>query len=169
MASSFPDAMNHAGVLSTTRKSATVRYNRIYNQHCHKIYSLAFWMTDNELLADELSANTFLRAFSGPAAPGPEQIDEAFLTEVRESTPIGNLTLNVSAGAESAIRGNVKRAHLERAVVQLPATERLIFLLHDVEGYEHEKIGPLLGLDKQECQLGLHQARVFLRQALAAM
>jgi DNA-directed RNA polymerase specialized sigma24 family protein len=170
MASSFPHAMQSAGILNPARESTKVRYSEIYNQHSHRIYSLAFWMTDNELLADELASNTFLRAFSGPKAPEAEQIDAAFLAEVRDYTTIGTLTLNAVAEPETrTIRGNVKRVHLERAVVQLPPTERLIFLLHDVESYEHERIGRLLGLSAEECQLGLHQARVSIRQSLAKM
>jgi DNA-directed RNA polymerase specialized sigma24 family protein len=58
---------------------------------------------------------------------------------------------------------------LERAVVQLPATERLVFLLHDVERYEHARISRLLGLNEQESALALHQARLRLRELLAAM
>jgi len=170
MASSFPNAMNRTAILSPARERATIRYSKLYNQHSHRIYSLAFWMTDNELVAGELASRTFLRAFSGPASPGIEEIDEAFLVEVRDITPIGCLSLNVAAIPRTgSIRGNVKRIHLERAVVQLPATERLIFLLHDVEGYGHERIGHLLGLTVEESQLGLHQARVSIRQGLAAI
>ncbi len=56
MASSFPEAMNHAGVLFPALESRKVRYSKIYQQHCHRVYSLAFWMTDNELAADQLAA-----------------------------------------------------------------------------------------------------------------
>jgi RNA polymerase sigma-70 factor, ECF subfamily len=170
MASTFPHAMHSAGVLNPAHESTQVRYSTIYNQHSHRVYSLAFWMTDNELLADELASRTFLRAFSGVKTPETEQIDAAFLAEVRDYTTIGTLTLSAPAEPDAkSIRGNVKRVHLERAVVELPATERLIFLLHDVEGYEHERIGRLLGLTMEECQLGLHQARVNIRHSLATM
>jgi RNA polymerase sigma-70 factor, ECF subfamily len=59
--------------------------------------------------------------------------------------------------------------HLERAVVELPATEKMIFLLHDVEGYTHEKIARLLGLDVKESQFGLHQARLQMREQISRM
>ena len=127
-------------------------------------------MTDNELTAEQLSSNTFLRAFASSAEPRTEQIDQAFLAEIREITTIGTLTLNSSAHAETrSVRGNVKRVHLERAVVQLPSTEKMIFLLHDVEGYEHEKIAHLLGLSLQESQFGLHQARLQMRELISRM
>jgi RNA polymerase sigma-70 factor (ECF subfamily) len=54
-------------------------------------------------------------------------------------------------------------------VVQLPATEKLVFLLHDVEGYDHRKIARLLGMEEQESQLGLHQARIQIRELVSQM
>ena len=54
-------------------------------------------------------------------------------------------------------------------MVQLPSTEKMIFLLHDVEGYEHEKITQLLGLSLQESQFGLHQARLQMRELISRM
>jgi RNA polymerase sigma-70 factor (ECF subfamily) len=162
--------MSSLGILVPAVESRTAEYNRIYNENCHRIYSLAFWMTDNELVAEELAANVFLRAFAGSASPTTEQIDHAFLTEVREITPVGTLTLNCSASSSTtSIRGNVKRVHLERAVVKLPATEKLVFLLHDVEGYDHQKIARLLGMEEQESQFGLHQARILIRELVSQM
>jgi RNA polymerase sigma-70 factor (ECF subfamily) len=157
------------GILAAVENRA-VKYDAVYGEHCHRIYSLAFWMTDNELTAEQLSSNTFLRAFASSAEPQTEQIDQAFLAEIRELTTIGTLTLNSIASAETKnVCGNVKRVHLERAVVELPATEKMIFLLHDVEGYTHEKIARLLGLDVKESQFGLHQARLQMRELISRM
>lgn len=160
--------MSNLGILIPAVESRTAEYSRIYNENCHRIYSLAFWMTDNELTAEQLAANVFLRAFARNASPTTDQIDLAFLAEIREITLVGTLTLNCSASSTS-IRGNMKRVHLERAVVQLPATEKLIFLLHDVEGYEHQKIARLLGMNEQESQFGLHQARILVRELVSQM
>jgi RNA polymerase sigma-70 factor (ECF subfamily) len=157
------------GILAA-RETRTANYDAIYGEHCHRIYSLAFWMTDNELTAELLSTNTFLRAFASSVEPKTEQIDQAFLAEIRELTTIGTLTLNSDVSADSKrVCGNVKRVHLERAVVELPATEKMIFLLHDVEGYSHEKIAHLLGLDVKESQFGLHQARLQMREQISRM
>jgi RNA polymerase sigma-70 factor, ECF subfamily len=167
--SSSVSFISNLGILAGV-ESRTASYDAIYGGHCHRIYSLAFWMTDNELAAEQLSSNTFLRAFASSAEPRTEQIDQAFLAEIREITAIGTLTLNSSVSAETkSVRGNVKRVHLERAVVELPATEKMIFLLHDVEGYTHEKIAQLLGLDVQESKFGLHQARVQMRELISRM
>jgi len=171
MASSFQGVFQTAGIFTpTATETQKANYSEIYDNHCHRIYSLAFWMTDHELAAEELSANTFLRAFASKAEPNAEDIDRAFLNEIREITPVGVLQLNCKVSTEiSKVRGNTKRVHLERAVVQLPATEKLIFLLHDVEGYDHHKISRLLGITHEESQFGLHQARVQVRELVSKM
>ena len=167
--SSSVNVITNLGILAGV-ESRTAHYDAIYGEHCHRIYSLAFWMTDNEMTAEQLSSNTFLRAFASSSKPRTEQIDQAFLAEIREITTLGTLTLNNSACAETkSVCGNVKRVHLERAVVQLPPTEKLIFLFHDVEGYTHEKIAQLLGLDVKESQFGLHQARLQMREQISRM
>lgn len=168
--SSSVNVIGNLGILVPAVENRTAKYDEIYGRHCHRIYSLAFWMTDNELTAEQLSGNTFLRAFASSTEPRTEQIDQAFLAEIREITTVGTLTLNNSVSTETRnVHGNVKRIHLERAIVELPATEKLIFLLHDVEGYAHEKISHLLGLSVQESQFGLHQARVLMRELISRM
>jgi RNA polymerase sigma-70 factor (ECF subfamily) len=157
-----------AGYLTET--DSLKQYRSVYDDNRHRIYALAFWMTDNELEAEELMGTVFRRAFSMSAEPSPEAIDRALVNELRTYWPLGVLTLECApATAIANVRGNVLRTHLERAVVQLPATERLVFLMHDVEGYSHMQIGRLLGLSIEESQHGLHQARLRMRELLAAM
>lgn len=145
-------------------------YQEIYENNRHRVYALAFWMTDNELTADDLMGHVFRRAFAHSAQPSPEVIDRALLAELREIAPIGVITLAAkAAGQVLNVRRNILRTHLERAVVQVPATERLVFLLHDVEGYGHDRIARLLGINQAESQTGLHQARIRIRELVAAM
>ena len=166
--SSSLGVMSNYGILVSAAESPAAEYSRVYNEHCHRIYSLAFWMTDNEVIAEQLAANVFLQAFTRTASPSAEHIDSAFVSTVREFAPLGPLSLNCSPSS-ARIRGNIKRVHLERAVVQLPATEKLIFLLHDVEGYDHHRISRLLGMDERDSQHGLHQARLQVRESVSQM
>ena len=71
--SSSVSIISNLGILAT-RENRTANYDAIYGEHCHRIYSLAFWMTDNELTAEQLSCNTFLRAFALSAEPKTEQL-----------------------------------------------------------------------------------------------
>jgi RNA polymerase sigma-70 factor, ECF subfamily len=170
MATSFQGVMDNVFVFAPAAEREKAEYSEIYNQHCHRIYSLAFYVTDNELTAEQLATNTFLRAFAASGTPSADRVDQAFLSEVRELMPVGLLTLkNAITSDATNIRGNIKRVHLERAVVQLPATEKLVFLWHDVDGYEHSSIARLLGISEQDSALALHEARMRIRQLVAEM
>ncbi len=159
-----------ARLLPAVPQAELETYQRAYEANRHRLYALAFWMTDNELAAEELLNAVFRRAFARTAAPEAETLDRVLIAEIRELMPLGVLTLNQAACTEVAsVRRNVLRVHLERAVVQLPATERMIFLMHDVENYEHARIARMLGLTEQESQFGLHQARLRMRELLASM
>lgn len=172
MASTIQQAKltGYATFLPAVSSTSAAAYEAIYEQNRHRVYALAFWMTDNELGAEELMRNSFSRAFAQTNEPSPETLDRALIAEIRELMPVGNLTLNEGVCTDSpSIRRNVMRVHLERAVVQLPATERMVFLMHDVENYNHERIARTLGLSEEESQYGLHQARLRLRSLLAQM
>ncbi len=142
--------------------------HQIYEANRHRVYSLAFWMTDNELAAEALMIQAFSRAFEQTAQPTPDQIDRALISELRELLPLGALTLNCSpCDRVLSVRSNTLRVELERAVVQLPPTEKMMFLLHDVEGYDHLRIARLLGVIEKQSQRGVHQARLRIRELLA--
>ena len=145
-------------------------FRSIYETHRHRIYSLAFYATDNEMTAEEICGRVFCRAFAGKREATAEVLDSELVTVLRETSPIGNLTLDNQQviSQRSSLRENVKRVALERAVVTLPITERLVFLLHDVEGYAHERIAQTLGITAEESVSGLHQARIAIRQTIAA-
>jgi len=144
-------------------------YQEAFEENRHRVYSLAFRMTDNELVAEELMVNAFCRAFALSPAPDADSLDRALVAELRELMPLSALALECAPCAEAGtLRRNTKRAELEAAVVQLPPTERMVFLLHDVERYDHARIGRLLGMSEQESAYGLHQARLRLRELLAS-
>jgi RNA polymerase sigma-70 factor (ECF subfamily) len=55
---------------------------------------------------------------------------------------------------------------LEQAIAQLPTGYRTIFVLHDIEGYEHEEVAKMLGCSVGTSKSQLHKARMRLRQIL---
>lgn len=154
--------------LSAVVNGATGSCQAVYESNKHRLYALAFWMTGNELQAEEVLERTFMRAFLQAEFPSEETLDRALLAEIREFSPVGALTLDHQPCAEVlSVRRNVKRCDLERAVLQLPATERLIYLMHDGEGYSHARIASTLGISEQDSRQGLHQGRLELRSLLA--
>jgi RNA polymerase sigma-70 factor (ECF subfamily) len=158
-----------SSIIERLQVRAKADFKAIYEEHRHRVYSLAFWMTDNEITAEEISARVFLRAFHQPGVPNAETIDNSLVYELRDLAPIGPLTLNCPITTTKAVAGNTKRIHLERAVVQLPSTERLAFLLHDVEGYDHSRIAKTLGISEEESRRAVMQARIQVRELIANM
>jgi RNA polymerase sigma-70 factor (ECF subfamily) len=155
-------------LIQRAQQSSVDHYRDVFEGNRHRVYSLSFYMTDNELTAEEVMTNTFCRAFAASHKPDAETIDRALVTELRELTPIGNLTVQCKPATQvSQVRRNTRRADLERAVVQLPSTERMIFLMHDVENYDHARIARTLGISEVESKAGLFQARLKLRELLA--
>jgi DNA-directed RNA polymerase specialized sigma24 family protein len=140
-----------------------------YEENRHRIYSLSFWMTDNEMTAEEVSARVFTRAFSSRVKLTPETFDRYLISELRELAPIGILTLEAPPTCTKSVAGSTKRIHLERAVVQIPATERMAFLMHDVEGYDHARIAKTLGITEDESKQAVFQARLLVRELVAKM
>jgi RNA polymerase sigma-70 factor (ECF subfamily) len=171
MASTIPNAniSDFPAYFSQTATRNLDSYKQVYEQNRHRIYALAFWMTDNELLAEELLEKVFRGGFTD-SLPSAETLDRLLVAELRDAIAVGAFTLRCSDAKEIVgARRNTRRVHLERAVVQLPATERLVFLMHDVEGYDHERIARTLGVTEEQTQHGLHQARLRMRELLAAM
>jgi RNA polymerase sigma-70 factor, ECF subfamily len=159
-----------AGYVAAVPWRSARTYSEVYEQNRHRIYKLAFWMTDNELAAEELMTKAFCRAFMKSEAPAPEEIDCALIAEARPYAPLGPLTLDCApCDKVLSVRRNTLRVDLENAVVRLPHTERMIFLMHDVENFDHARIARTLGLTEGESRRGLHQARLRMRELLSKL
>ena len=64
------------------------------------------------------------------------------------------------------LSGAVDRVNLERAIGQLPPGYRAVFVLHDVQGYEHNEIAGMVGCSIGNSKSQLHKARMKLRELL---
>ncbi len=161
--------LSFSGYIPAIPRRGTTAYNEVYEANRRRVYALAFWMTDNELAAEELMTNAFCRSFAKSEAPSPEAIDCALIAEARQYIRLGLLSLNCTpCKTVLSVRRNTLRIDLERAVVQLPTTERMIFLMHDAENYDHARIARTLGLTENESRRGLHQARLRMRELLVS-
>ena len=69
---------------------------------------------------------------------------------------------------DARLSGTIARVDLERALTDLPAGYRHVFVLHDVEGYTHDEIATELGITPGTSKSQLSRARAALRRRLAA-
>ncbi len=64
------------------------------------------------------------------------------------------------------LEGSVDRINLQRCIGQLPVGYRSIFVLHDIQGYQHNEIAEILGRSVGDSKSQLHKARMRLRELL---
>ena len=143
----------------------------VYDSHRHRAYSVAYYMTGNEMEAEDLLARCFTRVFRSKKVPDGGDVDASLLEELRTDGVVGEIALRGMPEAEAGLGSgdNIRRTDLEEALRELPAAERLVFLLSDVEGYQAAKIAQLTGRPEEEIARGVMAARLRLRQAIAAI
>ena len=152
-------------------------FERLYRQHVNRVHSLVRRMVP-DADAEELTQDVFVRAWQ---KLGSFRGESAFGTWLHRLAV--NLMLEHRAGLgrdrkrwssdETAITDQPARRHtidegldMDDAVRQLPDGMRQIFVLYDVEGYQHDEIGQMLGISTGTSKSQLHRARMALRQLL---
>ena len=152
-------------------------YERLYRGHVNRVHSLVRRMVP-DADADELTQDVFVRAWQ---KLGSFRGESAFGTWLHRLAV--NLMLEHRAGLgrdrkrwssdEAAITDQPARRvsvdesmDMEDALRQLPDGMRQVFVLYDVEGYQHDDIGKMLGISAGTSKSQLHRARMALRQLL---
>jgi len=64
------------------------------------------------------------------------------------------------------IEGTIDRINLERCIARLPVGYRTVFVLHDIQGHQHNEIAEILGRSIGVSKSQLHKARTRLRELL---
>ena len=158
-------------------------FEELYRRHYRRVYSLCLRMTQNVSEAEDLAQEAFVQLFR---KIGSFRGESAFTTwlhrltvnqvlmhfrkrSVRDekTTAEGETPDQTVMGTENPNRMPVvDRIALDNAIAQLPPGYRTVFVLHDVEGYEHEEIGRMLGCAVGTSKSQLHKARMKLRNLL---
>jgi RNA polymerase sigma-70 factor (ECF subfamily) len=158
-------------------------FEELYRQHSTRLYSLALRMTGSAEAAEDLLQEVFLQAhrklrtFRGESSLGTWLYRLAMnlcLDHLRgRQARMGKVTdsLDDDGAAEPvspapAAPLAVNRIDLERAIGRLPEGCRAVFLLHDVEGFDHREVAKILGISEGTSKSQVHKARVKLRAML---
>lgn len=155
-------------------------FEAIYREHAPRIFALACRMSGSREHAEDLLQEIFLQAyrkldtFNGTSALGTWLYRLAvnhcvdFLrsraTKADRVTEPLNDTDSVSPVASMA--NPLTRIALDRAIAELPDGYRAAFVLHDVEGFEHNEVARLLGIAEGTSKSQVHKARMKLRALL---
>lgn len=153
-----------------SRQCLEEKQRDVYESHRHRVFSVSYYMTGSELEAEELLQDTFITAFGRAPEPDQETVDSAMLDQIRERTPLDpSQAIPVPQSDCFAVGRNILRADLEEAIRCLPAAERLVFLLIDVEGYAPERVAALLQTGRSDVVRMAVRARLRLRAEIAAL
>ena len=160
-------------------------FEEIHSRYRRFVYNVALRMTANEADAEDLTQESFISvlrwidSFRGEASFTTwlyRLVVNQFKMHFRrrskrpeEQTSGGEMPERASGAASRAeSRQVIDRIAIEEAARKLPPGYRAAFVLHDVEGYEHEEVGRLLGWTAGTSKSQLHRARAGLRRLLSA-
>lgn len=158
-------------------------FEELYERHNQRVYSLCLRMTQTVAEAEDLTQEVFVQLFR---KIGSFRGDSAFTTwlhrltvnqvlmhfrkrgvRLEQTTEDGEVPVQVVSGTENPnAMPVVDRIALDTAVAQLPVGYRTVFVLHDVEGYEHEEIARMMHISVGTSKSQLHKARMRLRTLL---
>lgn len=158
-------------------------FEELYRRHHRRVYSICLRMLQNPTEAEDLTQDVFVQLFR---KIGSFRGDSAFTTwlhrmtvnqvlmhfrkrnvKLEKTTEEGETPEQIVMGTGNPDRMPiVDKIALQDAVDQLPLGYRNVFLLHDVQGYEHEEVAKILGCSVGTSKSQLHKARLKMRKLL---
>lgn len=138
----------------------------IFESHRHHVFSVAYYMTGDEMEAENVLQSTFTDAFVVHPRPSIELLDHQLMRQLHARLSLEPVAPFPPADGAALGNRNVRKTDLEEALWQLPARERLCFLLRDVEGYAPNRIAILLACPEGDVQKTVFSARLRLRNLL---
>ena len=181
------DKLTEAEAIERAKQGDGEAFQFLYNLHKRRVYSLCLRMTGNTASAEDLTQEAFLQLFRKIGTFRGESAFSTWLHRMsvnvvlmqlrKKSLPVVPIDETIEGEEEGVTRkepgapdgrlaGAIDRLQLQRAVDELPPGYRTIFVLHDVEGYEHNEIAGLVGCSIGNSKSQLHKARIKLRELL---
>jgi len=183
-----PKPVTEAEAIRLAQAGDAAAFEFLYHMHSRRVYALCLRMVNNPPDAEDLMQEAFLQLFR---KIGTFRGESAFstwlhrmtvnvvLTRLRKkSLPVASLEETTDPDDETSgprkdigapdlrLSGAVDRVNLERSVEKLPPGCRTVFVLHDVQGYEHNEIADIMGCSVGNSKSQLHKARTRLRDLL---
>jgi RNA polymerase sigma-70 factor, ECF subfamily len=175
-----------ADLVRRAQEGDETAFATLFNAHKAKIYSLCLRMTSNTAEAEDLTQDAFLQVFRKLATFRGDSALSTWLYRVAVNTVLMHfrkkglrqVSLDEPANKETGVpkrehgkvdgrlSTSVDRIALTRAMKELPAGYRTIFLLHEVKGYEHHEIARLLSCSVGNSKSQLHKAKMRMRELL---
>jgi len=166
-------------LVERARRGDVSAFGELFRAHQRRIYALCLRMTADPARAEDLTQDAFVRAWQKLGSFRGRSRFLTWLHRVAVNVVLGDLRsrgrwearLTELEQPQSEARAAVRRhpeagIDLERAIGELPPQARMVFVLHDVEGYRHREIAAMSGIAEGTSKAHLHRARRFLREVL---
>ena len=163
-------------------------FEKLYQWHSARVYALCLRMTGNPAEAEDLLQDTFvmvfrkIRTFRGDSTFSTwlhrvainltlmrrrkKASTETSLQETGDPKSGHPCHLDQLAVADPFLTGSLDRLHLQRALQKLRPFQKLVVVLHDVQGYKHTEIAKMMDWSIGNSKSRLHRARTQLRKLL---
>ncbi len=152
-------------------------FTSLYDRHTPALYRLALRLTGGSAAdAEDITHEAWVRAVERLATFEWRAALRTWLSAFvircaherdRAATRAAQPMEELAPGTDdAALRGSYDRLDLERAIAGLADGFRQVFVLHDVQGYTHEEIADLLGIEPGTSKSQLSRARRALRRKL---
>ncbi len=167
-----------AALFERCRKGEVEAFTEVYGRMSRPLFGTALRMLGDRAEAEDVMQEAFLSFYRRASGlePGSASgwlrrvlvnlcIDR---TRQRGRRPSTELEAVPEGVLSTPARDGARALDLEAAVARLPERARLVFLLHDVEGYRHRDIAETLGISDGTSKAQLFRARALLRELLTA-
>lgn len=155
-------------------------FSELVRTHERRAYAVARAIVVNHEDAEDAVQEAFLHAYRALHRFLPDQAFGAWLhrivanaaldiTRRRKVRDADELPETVASPFRDPAESSELRSRLEKALASLPARQRAVIVLHDVEGYKHSEIGVTLGIPEGTARSDLHYARSHLREVLGSV
>ncbi|HEX7175568.1 MAG TPA: sigma-70 family RNA polymerase sigma factor [Pyrinomonadaceae bacterium] len=155
-------------------------FEQLYRRHYRRVYALSLRMLSDPTMAEDMTQEVFVNLFTKIGSFRGESQFTTWLHRMtvnqvlmyfRKASTRSELTTDEGETPVQIVRGTedpgrmpvVDRIGLENAIRQLPLGYRTVFVLHDVEGYDHDEIARTLEISQGTSKSQLHKARLKLR------
>jgi|SwirhirootsSR3_FD_contig_101_741813_length_3597_multi_5_in_0_out_0_5 RNA polymerase sigma-70 factor (ECF subfamily) len=196
MSAYIPSIAGAAGLPSTTDSKHELvaraqagdgeAFGVLFEQHKKRVYSLCLLMTGDVADAEDLTQDAFIQVFRKLGTFRGDSAFSTWLYRVAVNTVLMSLRRRkpkqVSLDEpvcidhsmvprdfgrnDPELSGTVDRIALIRAIKELPEGYRRIFILHEVEGYQHHEIAAMLRCSVGNSKSQLHKAKLKIRELL---
>jgi RNA polymerase sigma-70 factor (ECF subfamily) len=175
-------------LIQRVQRGDSEAFAALFYAHKPRIYSVCLRMTNNTAEAEDLTQDAFLQVFRKLATFRGDSALSTWLYRVAVNTVLmhfrkkalrqisldepcrqkdGRAVRREYGIRDERLTGCVDRIALGRAIRELPAGYRRIFLLHEVEGYEHQEIAQLLHCSVGNSKSQLHKAKQRIQELLS--